>query len=381
MFKTIANFFARLLTPGGRHGNARAGFELPAPRHDDWTEMEDFDGSHDRDLFRRSLVQWQLCHWEGLTRMERPAIECRPDRARLALLAAAGHLQGGDPAEGRRFLRLAREWGCSEKLVGRVLVAGVHNNLGRASALFDFPGRAREHFRHAATFKAMDKGAASLNDKYAVLDFIHQVIEPRFYLEIGVGEGRSLALARCDAVGVDPVPRDLASLGEKARVITAAGDEFFSSMAREIVSSPPDLALLDGMPLVDRTLQDFIHLERLAHPRTLVVVPGIHPRDPEQATRHRTGPLWTGDVWKLPEILETHRPDLQLLELDVEPSGLLLIKGLDPTSSILEQNTAVIQAAHLHSDPPPPGVIERADAVFLGSPYLVDFLESLKGKT
>ncbi|MCA1787904.1 MAG: hypothetical protein LC657_18170, partial [Desulfobacteraceae bacterium] len=49
--------------------------------------------------------------------------------------------------------------------------------------------------------------------------------------------------------------------------------------------------------------------EALAHSKALIMVPGILPSDPTQATRRRTSPDWTGDIWKLPEILQTHRPE------------------------------------------------------------------------
>ncbi len=333
--------------------------------------------AHDETLLDRARTQWLLGDRQGLIRIPWQAIENHPERAELALLTAAGHAQLGSMDPARRFVSLARDWGCRRNLMARVLIAGVYDSLGRAAALLDQDARARKHYEYAASCRSGGQSHAPMNDKYAVLAFIHDVLQPAFYLEIGVGEGQSLALARCDAVGVDPVPRDLAAPGEKARVIVATSDEFFSSMAREIISSPPDLVLLDGMPLVDYTLRDLAHVERLAAPHTLVVVPGIHPRNPEHATRRRTGPHWTGDVWKLPAILEAHRPDLRLLALDVEPSGLLLIAGLNPQSRAIEEHCAAIQAHHVNMDPPPPGVIERTGAVAVGDPRLPVFLQTL----
>jgi hypothetical protein len=110
-------------------------------------------------------------------------------------------------------------------------------------------------------------------------------------------------------------------------------------------------------------LRDFIHAEALAHSKTLIMIPGVLPPDPAQATRRRTGPDWTGDIWKLPEILQTHRPDLCLLILDVTPIGLLLITGLDPASTILSDKTQEILSAYQPMETIPEKVTNRTSAV------------------
>ncbi len=333
--------------------------------------------AHDKALLDRARTQWQLGDRQSLIQIPWQAVENHPERAELALLVAAGHAQLGGMDPARRFASLARDWGCHRKLIARVLIAGVHDSLGRAATLLGRESWARKHYGHAASCRTDGQSRLPMNDKYAVLAFIHQVLQPKFYLEIGVQQGKSLALAAGEALGVDPVPQEMVSLGEKARVVTATSDEFFSSMAREFLPSPPDLVLLDGMPLMDYTLRDLAHVERLAAPHTLVVVPGIHPRNQEHATRRRTGPHWTGDVWKLPAILEAHRPDLRLLALDVEPSGLLLIAGLDPQNRAVEEHGADIKARYVNMDPPPPRVIERTGAVAVGDPRLPAFLQTL----
>jgi hypothetical protein len=146
-------------------------------------------------------------------------------------------------------------------------------------------------------------------------------------------------------------------------MVTATSDEFFADMANHVLPHPPDLILLDGMPLLEYLLRDLIHAESLAHSRTLIMVPGVLPPDPAQATRRRTGPDWTGDIWKLPEILQTHRPDLCQLLLDVTPSGLLLITGLDPASTILRDKTQEILSAFQSVEVIPEAVVSRRGAV------------------
>lgn len=101
---------------------------------------------YDEDLLERSRVQWQFGDWQSLVQLSREMLQHHPDRAKLALLAAAGHLQIGMAAEGKQFIRLAKDWGASKKLVSQILIAGVHNSLGRAAAIANEQKRAMQHF-------------------------------------------------------------------------------------------------------------------------------------------------------------------------------------------------------------------------------------------
>lgn len=104
---------------------------------------------YDENLLERALTQWQFGDWESLARLEWETLQHHPDRARLALLAAAGRLQNGEDNEARQYVRLAQDWGASQTLIARVLVAGVHNSLGRAAAVTGEQLRALWHFESA----------------------------------------------------------------------------------------------------------------------------------------------------------------------------------------------------------------------------------------
>jgi hypothetical protein len=104
---------------------------------------------YDENLLERSRTQWQFGDWDSLVKLERDTLQHHPDRAKLALLAAAGHLQQGKSQEARQFTRLAQDWGCSKKLISQILISGVHNSLGRAAAMADQQSRALKHFETA----------------------------------------------------------------------------------------------------------------------------------------------------------------------------------------------------------------------------------------
>ena len=102
---------------------------------------------YDENLLERSRTQWQFGDWESLSKLERDTLQHHPDRAKLALMAAAGHLQQGSRETARQFTRLAQEWGCSKKLISQILISGVHNSLGRAAAVSGQTQRALQHFQ------------------------------------------------------------------------------------------------------------------------------------------------------------------------------------------------------------------------------------------
>ncbi|HWC34672.1 MAG TPA: hypothetical protein VG650_07570 [Mycobacteriales bacterium] len=74
--------------------------------------------------------------------------------------------------------------------------------------------------------------------------------------------------------------------------------------------------------------------------------------------------MWTGDVYKVATVLETLRPDLTVVPLDTEPTGLVLVVGLDPTSTTLTDSYDAILAEHVYDDPQrvPDDVLHRRAA-------------------
>lgn len=87
----------------------------------------------DENLLERARTQWQFGDWDSLASISRDSLQHHPDRARLAVLVAAGHSQCGNQEKLQQFIRLAQDWGCSRKLISQVLISGVQNSLGRAS--------------------------------------------------------------------------------------------------------------------------------------------------------------------------------------------------------------------------------------------------------
>ena len=116
----------------------------------------------DENLLERCRELWQQGDWEGLKFLDRDTLQHHPERARLALLAAAAHQQTGSIDESRTWLRLARDWGCSKQLISQIMISGVYNTLGRASAALGQMDRAQLHFEGAMRCGAPKGNVAQL---------------------------------------------------------------------------------------------------------------------------------------------------------------------------------------------------------------------------
>lgn len=207
---------------------------------------------------------------------------------------------------------------------------------------------------------------------------LHQTLEPEFYLEIGVRHGRSLNLANCPATGIDPQPEITSELDFSTQLAVMTSDEFFfKGPDRELMPQPPDLVFIDGMHLFEYVLRDFMHVERISRPSTLVVVDDIFPNHPAQAERTRRTRVWTGDVWKFYRLLERKRPDLLLLPINTSPTGLLLIAGLNPGQRVLWEEYNPIVRSCLELNEPTTAILNRRGAVSGNDPLVAKLAKQL----
>lgn len=212
-----------------------------------------------------------------------------------------------------------------------------------------------------------------------LMDELHRELQPDFYLEIGVRIGNSLSLARGAAIGIDPEPDvPIGKLGNQAEIIELGSDEYFRTIDPSSARRP-DMAFIDGMHLFEFALRDFMNIELISNPNSLAVIDDIFPSHPKQATRERQTRVWTGDVWKLHEILVEFRPDLKLIPVDTQPTGLLLIAAMDSKNTVLWDNYDSIVERYAREMAPPRASLEREGAVWAGAAdikHLVSVLSS-----
>ncbi len=98
------------------------------------------------------------------------------------------------------------------------------------------------------------------------------------------------------------------------------------------------------MHLAEFALRDFINLERSSGRQSVIAIDDLLPQDLAYATRGRHTQIWTGDVYRIIPILKHYRPDLDCRIYDVEMKGFGIIVGLDPSSTVLRDQYARIEA-------------------------------------
>jgi hypothetical protein len=181
------------------------------------------------------------------------------------------------------------------------------------------------------------------------LSFLNRNLLPQGYLEIGTHQGDSLAQFGCNSVCIDPhfvFPGQVVGAKERLFLFQMTSDQFFEECDPKRYLDAVDIGFLDGLHEYEALLRDFINFERHAHIRSIAILHDCFPLNARMTGRvHTPGPesesettrhFWTGDVWKVVPILRALRPDLHILGVDCPPTGLLMIRGLDPESRILE---------------------------------------------
>lgn len=166
-----------------------------------------------------------------------------------------------------------------------------------------------------------------MTTRHEFLAQLHERLQPRGYLEIGVQFGDSLHLANCPAIGIDPDPQ-IRFHQPSAQVYRQTSDDFFATdHEREFLTFNLDLAFIDGMHLFEYALRDFENVERYTNPRTVVVFDDVLPRNQHEAARIQCPGDWTGDVWKVPKFLEAYRSRLRQHWVNTEPTGTYVVYG------------------------------------------------------
>jgi len=226
-------------------------------------------------------------------------------------------------------------------------------------------------------------------ERHEFLTALHQQLRPRNYLEIGVGTGLSLTLSRVPSIGVDPKYQVQTEVPSDLLLVRHTSDWFFDRKDplrflagtrnpwRNLRRDRPlfrrllrrrdvlDLVFIDGMHLFEYALRDFINVERLSSPTTVIVLDDMLPRNVEEASRERVTRDWTGDVFKLVAVLQQYRPDLLAFTVDTQPTGLLVVVAPDHQSTVLRDHYQEIVDANVGADPQvvPADVIARTSAL------------------
>ena len=182
-----------------------------------------------------------------------------------------------------------------------------------------------------------------------ILRDLHTTLSPKSYLEIGTETGRTLELATCPSIAVDPnfkLQSGTVVINKPVcHLYQMTSDDFFASHnPSTILGRPIDVAFLDGMHRCEFLLRDFLNTEKFCRRNSIILLHDCLPleypmttrvRGAATASREERQPWWTGDVWRTAQALKQFRPDLVLTAYDAALTGLVAITNLDPASTLL----------------------------------------------
>lgn len=189
---------------------------------------------------------------------------------------------------------------------------------------------------------------------FRVLKQLHEKLNPDWYLEVGTFTGKSLALARCNTIAVDPKFQlkfpAVNPHGKQMFFFQETSDAFFEGGFVKRNKIKIDFAFLDGMHLFEYLLRDFIETEKLMSKDGVIALHDCCPTTDYMATREYHDGPWTGDVWKTLLILLRYRPDLQIDVTKASGTGLVLVRNLNPRSQVLAKKYDALVKDYMHQE-------------------------------
>jgi len=211
--------------------------------------------------------------------------------------------------------------------------------LGRRAKVAELCRRSVARSDYTKAYQLLAELELAGDNYLELLGRIHEHLKPETYIEVGVAWGDSLQLVRPEtrALAIDPEPLLKITPAPAHTVFRERSDDFFArhDVSAALGGRPLRMAFIDGMHQFEFALRDFINLERLSEPNSLIFVHDVFPLDARTAARERETRFWSGDIWRLIVLLKKHRPDLAVYTLAAPPTGLGLITRLDPQSRTL----------------------------------------------
>lgn len=225
-----------------------------------------------------------------------------------------------------------------------------HAAVGRAYMALGDPERARAEFEAALALQpdmpVAHIGLSTLNlpgpRHFDWISVFHDLLTPKFYVEIGVNTGLSIcrAMPPTCAIGVDPLPQIQVPFRTETHIFAETSDEFFARQRLPglLGGQKVGFGFIDGLHLFEQSLLDFINLEAFCGPDSVILFHDTCPLDEATQAREQRTSFHSGDIWKTVLCLKDFRPDLDIFTIAAPWTGLTVVTGLDPHSTILREH-------------------------------------------
>jgi len=245
-------------------------------------------------------------------------------------------------------------------------VPDFHDNLGAALIAAGKTEDAQQQLRRALELdpgrdSARMQLAFTLLPGGAYTDLIERLLrwrEPKVYIEFGVRDGQTLALARKPtfAIGVQRKPVIRHRFEAETRVYDMTSLQFLESDRLEAFTGRKnfDIALLRAPRSFESAYDLFAALEAVSTKDAILVLNGTLPPDAVAGDPERQSTFWVGDQWKLVPCLMEVRPELTIFTVPVYPAGLTFITGLRRRSKKLGKHRDDNIAAFTETPVPSP---------------------------
>ena len=143
------------------------------------TELDPENTQYDVSAFSAAKSKWIFGHWLELTNLNIHDYVAHPEREKIALLIGAAHQQLDQPQQTKKYIKLARHWGCDNILVAKILLSGVSNTLGKVHALNNDSARAQLLFDESLTMLLGNSEAKQIRQARSITEISNLGLLPQ----------------------------------------------------------------------------------------------------------------------------------------------------------------------------------------------------------
>jgi hypothetical protein len=245
-------------------------------------------------------------------------------------------------------------------------IPDFYDNLGAALISAGKIADARRQFHRALALQpgrdsARTQLARSLMPGGAYTELIERLLRwrtPKVYLEIGIRQGRTLALAKPPtlAIGVEKKPDIRYRFEAPTRIYEVDPLEFLGSdrIAKLAGRNRFDIAMIRSPRSFEEAYDTFVALEAISGKDSILMLHGTLAPDPVAGARERNSNFWVGDLWKLVPCLLEKRPELGIFTVPVFPVGITIVAGLKKRNTRLARNRDANIAEFIDRELPEP---------------------------